>query len=107
MNSYEETKYLAEREVREACGEVPTLVVRPCAVLGDSVSGRTRTFNVIYYPLKLLSIETLELLALRQLGALCGLARPAGRNQWVVANGGRGWVTCPDRPTAQTVGCRP
>jgi thioester reductase-like protein len=55
MNSYERTKFGAEREVRASMGEVPALVIRPCAIIGDSDSGRTRTFNVIYYPLKLLS----------------------------------------------------
>jgi long-chain acyl-CoA synthetase len=55
MNSYEETKFEAEREVRANMEEVPALVIRPCAIIGDSGSGRTRTFNVIYYPLKLLS----------------------------------------------------
>jgi thioester reductase-like protein len=55
MNSYERTKHDAEREVRTAMGEVPLSVVRPCAVIGDSGTGRTSTFNVIYYPLKLLS----------------------------------------------------
>ena len=54
-NSYERTKFLAEGEVQASMGEVPALVVRPCAVIGDSGNGRTRTFNVIYYPLKLLS----------------------------------------------------
>ena len=54
VNSYERTKHDAEREVRAAMGEVPALVVRPCAVIGDSGTGRTSTFNVIYYPLKLL-----------------------------------------------------
>ncbi len=55
MNSYERTKHDAEREARAAMGEVPLSVVRPCAVIGDSGTGRTSTFNVIYYPLKLLS----------------------------------------------------
>lgn len=55
MNSYERTKHDAEREVRAAMGEAPVSIVRPCAVIGDSGTGRTSTFNVIYYPLKLLS----------------------------------------------------
>jgi thioester reductase-like protein len=55
VNSYERTKHDAEREVRRAMGEMPVTVVRPCAVIGDSGTGRTSTFNVIYYPLKLLS----------------------------------------------------
>lgn len=55
VNSYESTKCRAERDVRALMGELPATVIRPCAVIGDSGTGRTRTFNVIYYPLKLLS----------------------------------------------------
>jgi hypothetical protein len=38
--------------------------------------------------------------AARRLCTIGRLARSVGRNQGVVANGGRGWVTCPDRPAA-------
>lgn len=62
INSYEQTKFESERKVRECMGEIPALVLRPCAVIGDSGSGRTRTFNVIYYPLRLLSRGLLRVL---------------------------------------------
>ncbi|MFQ5458478.1 MAG: SDR family oxidoreductase [Myxococcota bacterium] len=48
--------------MRACLDEVPAVVLRPCAVIGDSSSGRTRTFNVIYYPLKLLSRGLLRVL---------------------------------------------
>lgn len=62
VNSYERTKHDAERDVRAAMGEVPLSIVRPCAVIGDSGTGRTSTFNVIYYPLKLVSRGLLRVL---------------------------------------------
>ena len=53
-NTYEATKAQAERYVRERMGEVPVTVVRPSIVVGDSTTGRTFNFNVIYFPIKLL-----------------------------------------------------
>ncbi len=53
-NTYEQTKAQAERWLRERMGEIPVTVVRPSIVVGDSTTGRTFNFNVIYYPIKLL-----------------------------------------------------
>jgi thioester reductase-like protein len=53
-NTYEATKAQAERFLRERMGEVPITVVRPSIVVGDSNTGRTFNFNVIYFPIKLL-----------------------------------------------------
>jgi len=53
-NTYEATKAQAERFLRERMGEVPITVVRPSIVVGDSTTGRTFNFNVIYFPIKLL-----------------------------------------------------
>ena len=53
-NTYEATKAKAERFLREQMEEVPITVVRPSIVVGDSRSGRTFNFNVIYFPLKLM-----------------------------------------------------
>jgi thioester reductase-like protein len=53
-NTYEATKAQAERYLRERMGEVPITVVRPSIVVGDSTTGRTFNFNVIYFPIKLL-----------------------------------------------------
>jgi len=52
-NTYEQTKAQAERFLRERMGEVPITVVRPSIVVGDSHTGRTFNFNVIYFPIKL------------------------------------------------------
>jgi nucleoside-diphosphate-sugar epimerase len=40
---------------------VPCTAVRPSIVVGDSVSGRTFNFNVIYLPIKLLQYGLLPL----------------------------------------------
>ncbi len=53
-NTYEATKAKAERILRERMREMPVTVLRPSIVVGDSRSGRTFNFNVIYFPLKLM-----------------------------------------------------
>jgi thioester reductase-like protein len=53
-NGYEESKAAAERWLRERTGELPITIVRPSAVVGDSATGATSNFNVIYFPLMLL-----------------------------------------------------
>lgn len=48
-NSYEETKFLAEKEVRQASrAGLPTTIFRPSIVVGDSHTGAISEFNVIY-----------------------------------------------------------
>jgi long-chain acyl-CoA synthetase len=49
-NTYEQTKWEAEREVAEA--DFPAVVVRPSIIVGESDSGWTSSFNVIYWPLQ-------------------------------------------------------
>ena len=53
-NTYEASKAQAERFLRERMGEVPMTIVRPSIVVGDSTTGRTFNFNVLYFPIKLL-----------------------------------------------------
>jgi thioester reductase-like protein len=50
-NTYEQTKLLAEVEVEER-GLPGTTIVRPSIVVGDSRTGWTPAFNVIYWPLQ-------------------------------------------------------
>ncbi len=52
-NTYEQTKFEAERVVR-ASG-LPVTVVRPSIVVGDSKTGWTSSFNVLYAPLRALA----------------------------------------------------
>ncbi|HWH95821.1 MAG TPA: SDR family oxidoreductase [Baekduia sp.] len=50
-NTYEETKLAAERHVLES-GLPNVSIVRPSIVVGDSRTGWTPAFNVIYWPLR-------------------------------------------------------
>jgi long-chain acyl-CoA synthetase len=51
-NPYERSKFEAERMVRERAAPLPLQVLRPSIVVGDSRTGRTSSFNVLYGPLK-------------------------------------------------------
>lgn len=52
-SSYEQTKYEGERLVQAARDELPISVFRPGMIVGHSRSGAIRTFNTLYYPLRL------------------------------------------------------
>ncbi len=53
-NFYESSKYESEKRVREALAEgLPVTIFRPSIVVGNSVTGETSEFNVIYPFLKL------------------------------------------------------
>jgi thioester reductase-like protein len=53
FNTYEQSKCESERIVRNSMHRIPTTIVRPSVVIGDSRTGRTTSFNVIYVPLRL------------------------------------------------------
>ena len=53
-NSYEKTKAEAEALVRSMQSDIPTTIYRPSIIVGDSLTGRTSAFNVMYLPAKLL-----------------------------------------------------
>ncbi|MBX5477827.1 MAG: SDR family oxidoreductase [Pyrinomonas methylaliphatogenes] len=56
LNHYEWSKYEAERIVRATIGVgLPVTILRPSMVVGDTVTGWTRDFNVIYPLLRLMS----------------------------------------------------
>jgi long-chain acyl-CoA synthetase len=54
-NAYEQSKFEAERVVREAADRLPVQIVRPSIVVGERASGWTGSFNVLYSPLKVLA----------------------------------------------------
>lgn len=54
-NAYERTKFEAERVVRERGWGLPAQIVRPSIVVGDSTTGWTPAFNVLYGPMKAFS----------------------------------------------------
>jgi thioester reductase-like protein len=51
-NPYERSKFEAECMVRERAAGLPLQILRPSIVVGDSRTGRTSSFNVLYGPLK-------------------------------------------------------
>jgi thioester reductase-like protein len=53
-NSYEQSKFESERLVRSH-PELPFTILRPSIVVGDSNSGWTSAFNVLYWPLRALA----------------------------------------------------
>lgn len=53
-NTYEQTKAEAERFLRDE-SQVPYAVFRPSIVVGDSETGRTTNWNVVYYPMRLMA----------------------------------------------------
>jgi long-chain acyl-CoA synthetase len=54
-NTYEQTKYESELELRAAMRDVPIAVHRPSIVVGDSRTGKTGAFKVLYWPLKVIA----------------------------------------------------
>jgi thioester reductase-like protein len=51
-NHYESTKFHAEVWVRELLDRVPTVILRPAIVVGDSQTGETEKFDGPYYLLR-------------------------------------------------------
>jgi len=51
-NNYEQSKWEAESYVKGLMDRLPICVFRPAIVVGDSRTGRTIAFNVLYSPLK-------------------------------------------------------
>ncbi len=52
-NNYERSKFEGESLVRKAGRELPVSVFRPGMVVGDSQNGAVKTFNTLYFPLRL------------------------------------------------------
>ena len=52
-NAYEQSKFEGESLIREAAAVLPVSIFRPGMVVGDSKSGVVKTFNTLYYPLRL------------------------------------------------------
>ncbi|HEY8494921.1 MAG TPA: SDR family oxidoreductase, partial [Myxococcota bacterium] len=53
-NTYEQTKWEAEHVVNEAA-ELNPVIARPSIVMGESTSGWTPAFNVLYWPIRAFS----------------------------------------------------
>jgi len=57
-NHYESTKFQAEVWVRERMGDIPTTILRPAIVVGDSETGETEKFDGPYYLLRSIAQAT-------------------------------------------------
>jgi thioester reductase-like protein len=51
-NPYEQSKFEAEVALRSEASDLPLQILRPSIVVGDSNTGRTSAFNVLYGPLR-------------------------------------------------------
>ena len=54
-NTYEQTKAEAEALVRSRLGSLPGVILRPSIIVGDSRTGVTSSFKMMYWPLKIYS----------------------------------------------------
>ena len=54
-NHYESTKFQAEVWVRESMTQVPTTILRPAIVVGDSMTGETQKFDGPYFILRVIA----------------------------------------------------
>lgn len=52
-NTYERSKCEAEKLVQSRAGEQSLTIYRPSIIVGDSRTGRTASFKVLYWPLKI------------------------------------------------------
>jgi thioester reductase-like protein len=68
-NHYESTKFQAEVWVRHTLGQVPTTILRPGIVVGDSRTGETEKFDGPYYLLRTISRMARHNRAVVQFGA--------------------------------------
>jgi long-chain acyl-CoA synthetase len=65
-NAYERSKAEAERHVRAAAAELPVQVYRPSIVVGDSGTGWTSAFNVLYAPLRAFAMGAFPIIPARR-----------------------------------------
>lgn len=54
FNSYEQSKFEAECYIQKNTENLPVIIFRPSIIVGDSKTGATCNFNVIYKPLRLI-----------------------------------------------------
>lgn len=69
-NNYEQSKWEAENLVRSYSTRIPMTIYRPSIVVGNSQTGYTPHFKVLYWPLKLLAKNVLPVIPCRRNAAL-------------------------------------
>lgn len=65
-NAYEQSKFESEQLVRAAGEALPVTVVRPSIIVGDSRTGWTASFNVLYWPTRALARGAFPVLPARR-----------------------------------------
>ena len=65
-NAYEQSKFESEQLVRAQAGWLPITVVRPSIIVGDSRTGWTSSFNVLYWPTRALARGAFPVLPARR-----------------------------------------
>ncbi len=55
-NHYERTKFMAEKLVRERMDKIPTVIIRPAIVVGDSRTGEISKFDGPYYMMNFFAV---------------------------------------------------
>jgi thioester reductase-like protein len=63
-NTYEQSKFEAERALGESADGLPLVIARPSIIVGDSRSGWTSAFNVIYWPMRAFSRGLMDEIAI-------------------------------------------
>jgi long-chain acyl-CoA synthetase len=56
-NSYEQSKAEAEALVRSRLASMPGVILRPSIIVGDSQTGVTSSFKMMYWPLKIVPVD--------------------------------------------------
>jgi long-chain acyl-CoA synthetase len=91
-NAYEQSKFEAERVVRERGWDLPAQIVRPSIVVGDSATGWTPSFNVLYGPMKAFSRGAYPAIPARR-GAPVDVVPVDYVADAILALAGRPWTT--------------
>jgi thioester reductase-like protein len=65
-NPYEQSKFEAEQLIARYRGQLPITVARPSIIVGDSASGWTSSFNVLYWPTRALARGSYPVLPARR-----------------------------------------
>jgi thioester reductase-like protein len=65
-NPYERSKFEAELALRSEGADLPLQILRPSIVVGDSTTGRTSSFNVLYGPLRAFARGTVPAIPARR-----------------------------------------
>ncbi len=69
-NPYEASKFEAERMVGRSRSHLPVTILRPSIVVGETGSGFTTSFNVLYWPLRALARGAYQALPARSDGVV-------------------------------------